>query len=134
MTATLDEIADYAQGVGLDFVHMSDHNTIAANSFMVDAQTRHPQLLLLPGVRVPVRGRRVLTARATRRRQVEWTTYNGHGGAILTTTYIDHRIDWRGITVTAAAAAAHAQGGLFSINHFDMCAAPCCPLLSCARA
>jgi hypothetical protein len=98
--ATLDEIADYARGVGLDFVHMSDHNTIAANSFMVDAQPRHPDLLLLPGV--------------------EWTTYNGHAGAILTSTYVDHRVNWRGITVTTAAAAAHAQGGFFSVNHFDM--------------
>ncbi len=56
-SASLDEILDFARAHGLEFVHISDHNTVAASDFIVDAQSRHPDVLLLPGV--------------------EFTTYNG---------------------------------------------------------
>ena len=95
--ATLDEIAAFARSVGLDFVHVSDHNAVSASTFMVDAQSRHPDLLLLPGV--------------------EFTTYSGHGGALFTTSFVDHRIGNPGATIQGAADAIHAQGGLLSINH-----------------
>jgi hypothetical protein len=71
-SATVDEIAGLAASVGLDFVHFSDHNTVSASTFLVDAQSRHPKTLLLPGV--------------------EWTTYSGHAGAIGTTVYVDHKV------------------------------------------
>jgi hypothetical protein len=100
-SATLDEVATFARDVaGLDFVHISDHNTMSASDFMADAQPRHPRLLILPGV--------------------EYTTYHGHAGAILTTKFVDHRIGLPGVTIAGAAAAVHAQGGLFSINHRDL--------------
>jgi hypothetical protein len=98
-SATLDEIASFAHGRGLDFVHISDHNTVSAASFMVDAQRRHPDTLILPGM--------------------EWTSYAGHAGAIGTSEYVDHKVGVGGVTVSGAAAAIHAQGGLFSINHED---------------
>jgi hypothetical protein len=99
VTATLDEIAEFAASQGLQFVHISDHNTVSAATFMNDAQARHPATLLLPGV--------------------EWTSYYGHGGAILTTSFCDHKVGLPGVTVATAAACIHAQGGLFSINHED---------------
>ena len=80
-------------------MHISDHNTVSAASFMVDAQRRHPDTLILPGM--------------------EWTSYAGHAGAIGTSEYVDHKVGVGGVTVSGAAAAIHAQGGLFSINHED---------------
>lgn len=84
VSATLDEIATFGESQGLNFVHISDHNAVSASTFMVDAQGRHPRLLLLPGV--------------------EWTTYYGHGGAILTTSFVDHKIGLPNVTVAAAGA------------------------------
>lgn len=99
--ASHDEIAAFASGAGLDFAHFSEHNTVSTASFLVDAQSRWPHMLLLPGV--------------------EYTTYHGHAGALFTTQYVDHRIgNTPNMTIEAAAAAVHAQGGLFSINHIDM--------------
>jgi hypothetical protein len=101
VSATLDEIADFGRDkAGLDFVHISDHNTVSVADFIVDAQTRHPHTLILPGV--------------------EYTTYFGHGGAMFTTKYVDHKLGVNSVTIESAVAAIHAQGGLFSINHFDM--------------
>lgn len=99
VTATLDEMASFARGRGLDFIHISDHNTVSAGDFVQDAQPRHPNTLIIPGV--------------------EYTTYYGHAGAIGTTRYVDHKL---GMTTTPKQAcdAVHRQGGLFSINHFDM--------------
>lgn len=98
-SATLDEIADFSRSVGLDFVHISDHNTVSAATFMADAQARHPDVLLLPGV--------------------EFTTYSGHAGALFTSAYVDHRIGNPNVSIQGAADAIHAQGGLVSINHLN---------------
>jgi hypothetical protein len=98
--ATVDEIASFAASQGLSFVHFSEHNTVSSSTFLNDAQTRHPNILLLPGV--------------------EYTTYYGHAGAILTTQYVDHRINNANVTIQGAVDAIHAQGGLFSINHLDV--------------
>ena len=98
-SATVDEIALFSKSVGLDFVHLSDHNTVSVATFLKDAQPRHQDLLILPGV--------------------EYTTYSGHGGALFTTEYVDHRIGLPDITIDRAVDAIHAQGGLVSINHLD---------------
>ena len=99
-SATVDEIATYSRDVaGLDFVHLSDHNTVSAATFFADAQTRHPNLLVLPGV--------------------EFTTYSGHAGALFTSATVDHRIMNPNVSIQSAVDAIHAQGGLFSINHMD---------------
>lgn len=93
----IDEIATFARGRGLDFVALSDHNTVSHLDLIPDAQARHPELLLMPAV--------------------EYTTYGGHANAFGITGWVDHRIGVDGLTVEAAARAYADQGALFSINH-----------------
>jgi len=93
----LDAIADLARSQGLDFVVVTDHNVVSGADFLVDAQARHPDVLLLPGIEV--------------------TTYDGHANALGATAWVDHRIGQPGVTIDAAAAAVTAQGALLSINH-----------------
>jgi hypothetical protein len=69
---TLDEIATFAETRGLDFIELSEHNVVSQLDFIVDAQARHPSLLLLPGIEV--------------------TTYWGHANAIGATEWIDFRV------------------------------------------
>ncbi len=95
-TPTIDRVISFAESRGLDFVLMSEHNTVSQLSWYPAAQ-RSTEVLLLPGM--------------------EFTTYAGHGNTIGTTSWFDHRIGVRGATVEAAIADVHAEGGLFSINH-----------------
>lgn len=94
---TLDEIADFARGRGLDFVMISDHNTTSQLTLYADAQARHPDVLFVPGAEV--------------------TTYAGHFNALGATQFIEHRIGLPGTAIEAAVADVHANGGLVSINH-----------------
>lgn len=94
---TLDEIATFARGRGLDFVELSDHNVASPLTLMRDAQGRHPQLLFVPGV--------------------EFTTYAGHANGIGATEYVDHRFGLDGATFEGAVAEFQRQGAVFSINH-----------------
>jgi len=94
---SLDEIATYAESRQLDFVEISDHNTVTQFEFFADAQTRHPNLLFVPGI--------------------EYTTYHGHANAIGATRWVDHKLGQPGVTIDGAADAIRAQGALFSINH-----------------
>jgi hypothetical protein len=96
-TPTLDEIAAYARARGLDFVVVTDHNTVSHLDWIVDAQARHPDLLLVPGT--------------------EFTTYAGHANAFGVRAWVDHKIGQPGVTIEGAAAAYAEQGALFSINH-----------------
>lgn len=105
-TPTLDEIATFAESRGLDFVVITDHNTVTAQDFMVEAQTGHPRLLFFPGMEI--------------------TTYNGHANAIGATEWVSHRIGMGGQTIDGTATAVESQGALLSINHpmlelFDLC-------------
>ena len=93
----IDEIAVFARARGLDFVLLSDHNTLSQLDFLVAAQRGHPELLLLPGM--------------------EYTTYDGHANAIGATRWVDHKIGQPGVTLEAALRAFHEQGALVSINH-----------------
>lgn len=95
---SIDEVATFARGQGLDFVVLTDHNTVSQHDFLVDAQPRHPALLLVPGI--------------------EFTTYAGHANAIGATRYVDHRIELGDReAISAAAADVEAQGAVFSVNH-----------------
>lgn len=94
---SLDAIASFATVHGLDFVAISDHNTLTALDFVRDVRSRHPGLLFVPNV--------------------EFTTYAGHANAIGATTWVDHRIGVEGATIGAAFEALHAQGAFVSINH-----------------
>lgn len=95
--ADLDAIATFAEGRGLDFVVITDHNTHAQVELLADVQARHPRVLLVPGV--------------------ELTTYAGHANGLGATTWIDHRVGHDGRTMAEVARDVRAQSGLFSINH-----------------
>jgi hypothetical protein len=94
---TLDEIAALAKSRGLDFVAVSDHNTISQLDFYADAQPRHPQLLLVPSV--------------------EFTTYRGHLGAFGATGFVPFWMGFEGVTLPGAVAQFEAQGAVVTINH-----------------
>lgn len=93
----LDEIGTFARSRGLDFVELSDHNTVTQLEFVGDAQPRHPQLLFLPGI--------------------EYTTYQGHANAIGATRFVEHKLGQAGTTIGTSVDAILAQGAVFSINH-----------------
>ncbi len=94
---SLDEIAAFAESRGLDFVMISDHNTVSQLELYADVQARHPSLLFVPGIEV--------------------TTYQGHAMSMGGTTWIDHRLGEGGRTIEQIAADVHDDGALFSINH-----------------
>jgi predicted metal-dependent phosphoesterase TrpH len=94
---SLDTIATYAETHGIDVVEVSDHNTITQLDYFVDAQKRHPNVLLVPGY--------------------EYTTYAGHGNAIGATKWTDHKIGQPGVAINSAVTSIRSQGALFAINH-----------------
>lgn len=94
---SLDEIAAFARSRKLDFVEVSDHNTVTQLDYFADAQSRQSDFLFVPGI--------------------ELTTYAGHANAIGATRFVDHRIGQPGATIGAATDAVLAQGAVFSINH-----------------
>ncbi len=93
----IEEVATFARSQGLDFVELSDHNTVSQLDFIDSVQASHGDLLLLPGV--------------------EYTTYAGHANGIGATQWVDHKIGQPGVDITSAAALFRAQDALFSINH-----------------
>ncbi len=96
-SATLEENVVLAKSLGLDWIAVSDHNTITQLDFFNEVHEKHPDFLLLPAI--------------------EFTTYAGHANAIGATRWVDHKIGQPGVTVEAAADAILAQGAIFSINH-----------------
>lgn len=94
---TLDAIATYAEMQNLDFVMISDHNTVSQLELYADAQARHPAMLFIPGIEV--------------------TTYQGHAMSMGGTEWIDHRLGFGGRTIADVASEVHAQRAIFSINH-----------------
>jgi hypothetical protein len=85
----------FAKSLGLDFIELSDHNTVSQLDFY--AANQDPDVLLVPGV--------------------EFTTYHGHANGIGATRWVDHKIGLDGATIDGAISAFHTQGALFSINH-----------------
>ena len=96
-TATIDENIALARRRGLDFLMLSDHNTVTQLDFYASAHDSHPGFLLLPGI--------------------EFTTYAGHANAIGVTQFIDHKLGQPGVTIGGAVDAVLAQGAIFSVNH-----------------
>ncbi len=105
-TPTLGEIAAAARARGLDFVALSDHNTVSQLDWIGAAQDAQPELLFVPSV--------------------EYTTYQGHANGIGATAWVDHRLgqpDGAGgstdgtVDIAGAAEAFAAQGAFFSVNH-----------------
>jgi MYXO-CTERM domain-containing protein len=96
-TPSLEEVATRAEEAGLDFVMLSEHNTISQLELYAETQARHPNLLLVPGIEV--------------------TTYEGHFMSLGGTRWIDHRLGVEGRTLDDVAADVHEDGALFSVNH-----------------
>ena len=94
---TLDENVALAKRQGLDFIEMSDHNTITQLDFFDGVQTKEAAFLLIPGI--------------------EFTTYKGHANAIGARSWVDHKIGQPGVTIEGAADQIIAQGAILSINH-----------------
>ncbi len=92
----LDEVAGFARQRGLDFVVVTDHNTVAQVERLVDAQGRSADVLLVPGI--------------------EYTTYDGHAGLFGATAWVDHRIGTTG-TIAGLVDAVRAQDALLVVNH-----------------
>ena len=92
--STLKQMTDHARERGLDFLAMTDHNTVSHHAYLAGLAT--PTFLPIPGEEI--------------------TTYFGHANV----WGIHQWVDFRCATPEDAARAAnlaHQQGVLFSINH-----------------
>jgi len=98
------ELLAGARSRGLDFLAVTDHNTISALSAI--EQAADDRLLILPGI--------------------ELTTFYGHALALGVTQWIDWRTEYNGWTMDDAARATHAAGGLFIIAHPQDIGSPVC--------
>jgi hypothetical protein len=96
-TASLEEVAAFAQHRGLDFIVVTDHNTVSHHGLMAALQKTLPNLLLIRGSEV--------------------TTYAGHGNALGTHAYVDHRVTLDGRSIGDVFEDVETQGGLFVVNH-----------------
>jgi hypothetical protein len=88
---TVPELARFAVGHGLDFIAITDHNTISHHAELPAAAAAH-QIILLPGQEV--------------------TTAAGHAGALGEVGWIDFRE-----TADSWLDATERRGGLLSVNH-----------------
>ncbi len=95
--ASFLQITALAQSRGLDFVNISDHNTVSQHALIAALQPMFPSFLILRGAEI--------------------TTYTGHGNAVGLHDYIDHRLGRDNRTVAGIAADVAAQGGIFIVNH-----------------
>lgn len=91
---SLQELADAARQQGLDFVAVTDHNTITTWPYL--AEVGGDSLLLIPSEEI--------------------TTYYGHANVWGSLRWHDFRLRSAAL-MAEVAAAARAAGGLFSINH-----------------
>jgi MYXO-CTERM domain-containing protein len=91
-----DDLA-LARSRGLDFVELSDHNTVSQQGLAAAEQQGLTDLLVMRGIEV--------------------TTYHGHGNAMGVAGYVDHRVGLGGVTARTIIDAVRAQGGLFVVNH-----------------
>ncbi|MEO7732993.1 MAG: CehA/McbA family metallohydrolase [Kofleriaceae bacterium] len=96
-SATFDEIVALAKQRGLDFVNLSDHNTISQHAREAAYLVAHPDFLLLRGAEI--------------------TTYAGHGNAVGLSAYVDHRIGYQGRTIGGVLDDVLAQHAVFIVNH-----------------
>jgi hypothetical protein len=95
--ATFDQIVTLAKSRGLDFVNLSDHNTVAQQALVAAQQASDGDFLFLRGAEI--------------------TTYSGHGNAVGISSYVDHRLGYNGRTVQGIVDDVTAQGGIFIVNH-----------------
>ncbi|HEV2215168.1 MAG TPA: CehA/McbA family metallohydrolase [Terracidiphilus sp.] len=84
---------------GLDFIAISDHNTVSQNNDLRELQPYFDKVLLIP-------------AR-------EFTTFYGHFNIFGTTQFIDYRVQPHGLSLDAVLREVRRQGAIASINHAD---------------
>ena len=96
-SATFAGIVELARERGLDFVTLSEHNTVSQIPLLAALQEDTPDLLFLRGSEV--------------------TTYGGHGTAVGNAGYVDHHVGRDGHTITDLLEEVADEGGLFIINH-----------------
>lgn len=89
-------ILEKATSLGLDFIAVTDHNTVSHHDALEKWQPYFDRLLLIPGREV--------------------TTFFGHANAYGTSENIDFRVA-PGWTATDMAKQVRAAGGLLSVNH-----------------
>lgn len=94
---TLEAIAQEAERRGLDFIALSDHNTVSHLDFMAASQKAHPRMLWVPSV--------------------EFTTYGGHANAFGATRPVPFWLGMDGVTLDTALDDFAAQGAVVTINH-----------------
>lgn len=92
--ASVAELAAEARARGLDFLAVTDHNTVSHHAEL--PLNSASDLLLVPGEEV--------------------TTYRGHANVWGVAGWVDFRIERPG-DLDALVAQVHARGGLFSVNH-----------------
>ena len=95
--ASFDMIRDLARSRGMDFINLSDHNTVSQHALVSAYQDGVDDLLFLRGSEV--------------------TTYGGHGTALGNPRYVEHHIGRDGHTIDALLEQVAEDGGLFLINH-----------------
>ena len=95
--ASFDAIRDLARARGLDFVNLSDHNTVSQQPLAAAYQQGQGDLLFLRGSEV--------------------TTYGGHGTAVGNPAYVEHHVGRDGVLLEDTLAQVTAAGGIFIINH-----------------
>jgi hypothetical protein len=82
---------------GLDFIVISDHNTISHYDAMRELQPYFDRMLLIPGREI--------------------TTFEGHANVFGTTEFIDFRLAKGHLTIADILAQTEKMHGIFSINH-----------------
>lgn len=87
-----------AAAAGLDFIAVTDHNTVSHFSVLRELQPWFDKLLLIPGAEI--------------------TTFGGHANLVGQRGFVDFRVGSREVPdVRALERAAAASGGILSINH-----------------
>lgn len=102
---TVCEVIALARGRGLDFIALTDHNTISQNKEFIEIGSSYEDLLVIPGMEI--------------------TTFYGHMNVLNIDRYIDFRRkskeDFKKLIEEV-----HNNGGVVSVNHPDISREPMC--------
>ena len=99
---SVNEIREYANQIGLDFVAITDHNVISSLDYFQSSYESNIEnrVLLIPGM--------------------EYTTYHGHANVIGSTKYVNHTVNMNEISTMVKEFHAQGENIIFSINHEDL--------------
>ena len=100
----MGDVFEYAHSIGLDFLALTDHNTLSHLVHIPEYQEAYPDMLLIYGWEV--------------------TTFRGHFNVFNFTEWVDYRGTMPGYDINAVFDQVHAKGGYVSPNH------PCFPNIS----